>query len=80
MFCKKCGGKLKWNMNFDKLICSSCGKEHNPIEIRDRMWKSLDSFSDYDFEFEEGYNKKKKGKKNKDEGMLTIDISRMRED
>ena len=83
MFCKKCGNKLKWNVNFDKLLCVACGKEHNPIEIRDRMWKAEDSFTDYDFEFEGDDIKGKKGKKKKkkdDAGMLVLDLSTYRED
>jgi hypothetical protein len=51
MYCKICGGKLKWNSNFSMLRCPNCGREHDPIEIRDRMWKKEESFkdrSDYD--------------------------------
>ena len=39
MHCKKCGADLKWNKFYTKLVCSKCGKEHDPIEIRDRMKK-----------------------------------------
>lgn len=39
MYCKKCGNKLIWNKYFTKLVCSHCAKEHDPIEIRDRMRK-----------------------------------------
>lgn len=46
MFCKMCGGKLAWNRNFSALRCSKCGREHDPIEIRDRMWKKAESFKD----------------------------------
>lgn len=81
MFCRKCGGKLRWNLNFERLICESCKKEHNPIEIRDRMWKDINSFTDYDFEFDENSGKKKKKKKkDDDDGMLTIDLSRFKGD
>jgi NADH pyrophosphatase NudC (nudix superfamily) len=44
MFCKKCGSPIQWNSNYDKLICTRCGRRHDPIEIRDRMWKAEESF------------------------------------
>jgi hypothetical protein len=46
MFCKMCGGKLVWNRNFSMMRCAKCGREHDPIEIRDRMWKKAESFKD----------------------------------
>ena len=45
MFCKKCGHKIAWNSNYEKLVCTRCGAKHDPIEIRDRMWKDEKSFS-----------------------------------
>ena len=44
MFCKKCGSRIQWNANYDKLVCTRCGRRHDPIEIRDRMWKKESSF------------------------------------
>ena len=63
------------------LKCVSCGKAHNPIEVRDRMWKSLDSFTEADFEYEGDTDVDKKGKKKKkkNDGMLVLDLSNMRD-
>lgn len=44
MYCKKCGEKLVWNKYFTKLVCCKCAKEHDPIEIRDRMRKKENKF------------------------------------
>ena len=44
MHCKKCGGTLKWDPDFASLNCTRCGKRHDPIEIRDRMWKDESTF------------------------------------
>ena len=44
MHCKKCGGMLKWDPDFSSLNCTRCGKRHDPIEIRDRMWKDESTF------------------------------------
>jgi DNA-directed RNA polymerase subunit M/transcription elongation factor TFIIS len=44
MFCKKCGSRLLWAQDFSELVCSKCGKRHDPIEIRDRMWKKESEF------------------------------------
>ena len=44
MFCRKCGSPIRWNKDFTKFNCIKCGREHDPIDIRDRMWKSEDSF------------------------------------
>lgn len=46
MNCRACGSPLKWDNMFYRLICSKCGKEHDPIEIRDRMRKSEDEFEE----------------------------------
>ena len=79
MFCKKCGSKLEWSVNFDVLKCSRCGTQYNPIDVRDRMWKSVDSFTDADFEYDESSNDSSKKKKKKDTGMLRLDLSNMRD-
>ena len=44
MFCRKCGSHIHWNASYSSLLCSRCGRKHDPIEIRDRMWKSESSF------------------------------------
>lgn len=46
MFCTKCGGKLVWTQDYSALKCVNCGKLHDPIEIRDRMWKKESQFKD----------------------------------
>ncbi len=43
-FCKKCGSRIKWNPDYTTLICTKCGKEHDPIDVRDRMWKKESQF------------------------------------
>lgn len=45
MFCKNCSGKLKWNEDYSHLVCVNCGLKHDPIEIRDRMNLSEESFT-----------------------------------
>ena len=65
MYCKKCGSKLHWDSLFVNLICSKCGKKHDPIEIRDRMWKSESSFDS---------DRTKYDKESDKNGILQIDI------
>jgi predicted RNA-binding Zn-ribbon protein involved in translation (DUF1610 family) len=49
MNCRACGHPLKWNNMFTTLVCSKCGREHDPIELRDRMRKD-----ENDFTYDEG--------------------------
>ena len=44
--------------------CEKCGKSHDPIEIRDRMWKREDSFRDRE-EYDKASDK---------DGILQINI------
>ena len=44
MFCLKCGGRLKWKPDYTALTCTKCGKVHDPITVRDRMWMPETSF------------------------------------
>ena len=45
MHCTKCGSSLQWDRDYSELVCSKCGKTHKPIDIRDRMWKDAENFS-----------------------------------
>ena len=45
MFCKNCGSRLAWTKDFTTLKCVKCGKAHDPIDIRDRMWKKEGTFA-----------------------------------
>ena len=44
MFCLKCGGRLKWKPDYTALTCTKCGKVHDPITVRDRMWMPETAF------------------------------------
>jgi hypothetical protein len=44
MHCTECGGDLKWDTKFTNYICTKCKTKHDPIDIRDRMWRDEDDF------------------------------------
>ena len=64
MHCIECGGSLKWDSKFINLVCPKCHMKHDPIDIRDRMWRD-----ENDFERE---NKAREERKKR--GLVTLNL------
>jgi hypothetical protein len=58
MHCTQCGGQLRWDSQFFRLVCTKCREKHDPIDIRDRMWKDE---GDFEKELKQKKEREKRG-------------------